>query len=212
MAIRIGIVAQKGGVGKSTVARLVSCSFAAAGYDVLLADMDQGQATSTAWNDRRLVYGVTPEITVQQASTVDRVLAKEDSYDVVVFDGAPRATASTLDITLACVLTVLPTGLALDDLIPTIQLAHELRGKGVSLERLAICLCRVGDSESELQEATAYIQQTPYHLLAGTLPERTGYRRASDLGRAANETTFPSLNAKADELATSIYNRTKELS
>jgi hypothetical protein len=36
------------------------------------------------------------------------------------------------------------------------------------------------------------------------LPERTGYRRASDQGRAASETTHPSLRERAERLAQSV--------
>lgn len=36
------------------------------------------------------------------------------------------------------------------------------------------------------------------------MPERTGYRRASDQGRAASETTHPSLRARAERLAQSV--------
>jgi chromosome partitioning protein len=47
-----------------------------------------------------------------------------------------------------------------------------------------------------LNEAAEYIQSAGYFLLSGFLPERTGYRRASDTGRAAIETIHPSLIKK----------------
>ncbi|MFT5483116.1 MAG: chromosome partitioning protein, partial [Halieaceae bacterium] len=73
-------------------------------------------------------------------------------------------------------------------------------------------LCRVGNSDVELQEAQDYIGQTRYHLLNGYMPERTGYRRASDGGRSATETSYPALNVRTDELIQSIINRVEELS
>jgi chromosome partitioning protein len=39
------------------------------------------------------------------------------------------------------------------------------------------------------------------------MPEKTGYRRASDTGRAPTETRFPTLNKKADILAQSIIDK-----
>jgi chromosome partitioning protein len=69
----------------------------------------------------------------------------------------------------------------------------------------------VGDSEAELAEAREYLKATGFFCFSGFLAERTGYRRASDLGRAATETTFPSLNRKADELAQELVDRIEEL-
>src|SRR5215467_13387540 len=40
MAIIIGVVSQKGGVGKSTIARLVAREFAAQGWQVKIGDLD----------------------------------------------------------------------------------------------------------------------------------------------------------------------------
>jgi chromosome partitioning protein len=99
----------------------------------------------------------------------------------------------------------------LDDLRPSVLLAGELVNKGVETQKLAFAFCRVGESESELQEATQYIQDAGYSILAGAMPEKTGYRRASDLGRSPTETRFPSLNKKADLLAQSIIDKVSTL-
>ncbi|MBA3922086.1 MAG: ParA family protein, partial [Nostocaceae cyanobacterium] len=53
MTLQIGVVSQKGGVGKSTIARLLAREYAAAGWDVKIADLDIAQATSTNWKQRR---------------------------------------------------------------------------------------------------------------------------------------------------------------
>ena len=83
--------------------------------------------------------------------------------------------------------------------------------KGIGKQKLAIALCRVGDSTAELEEAREYIEKSGYYLLDGALPERTGYRRASDAGRCASETPYPSLNERAGELAQAIVDRVNEL-
>lgn len=210
MALVIGVVAQKGGVGKSTIARLVAREYAANRWAVKIADMDLNQGTSTRWNQRRLQNGVQPEISVEQFRAVGAAIKAGDRFDLVVFDGAPHASKQTLEIALSSALVVLPTGIALDDLEPTVRLAQELKDH-IPARRIGIALCRVGDSEAELAEAKQYLQVTKYFCLSGFLPERTGYRRASDLGRAATETAFPTLNRKADELIQAIVNRIEEL-
>ncbi len=211
MALIIAVVSQKGGVGKSTFARLVAREYAANDLEVLIADMDVAQSTSFTWNGRRLENNIAPEISVQQFRKVDSALKMADKYDVIVFDGAPHATRQTLEIARHANILVIPTGTSLDDLIPTVQLAHELKKNGIPAKQIAIAFSRVGNSQVELDEASEYIQMAGYSLLNGAVPERTTYRRASDGGRAATETSHPSTNEKADEMAQAIINRIEEL-
>jgi len=211
MTLRIGVVSQKGGVGKSTIARTIACEYAKAGWHVKIADLDLSQGTSYNWNSRRLQQGLTPPIAVEQFATIEGALRVADAYDLMVFDGAPHSTQTTLQIATTAHLVILPTGMSLDDLEPTIRLAHELKQKGIPAATIAIALCRVGDSPAEMQEATDYIQATGYRLLDGAIPERTGYRRAIDTGRTLTETSYSSLNQKADDLIQAIVNTLEKL-
>ena len=211
MALNIGIVSQKGGVGKSMMARMIACEYASAGWQVKIADMDISQGTSYQWNSRRLARGMEPVIAVEQFSRIEYALRVSDNYDLMIFDGAPHSTATTLEIARASHLVLLPTGTALDDLEPTVRLAHELKHHGILAANIAVAFCRVGDSAAELDEAAEYIRKAGYFLLKGSLPERTGYRRASDTGRAATETSFASLNNRAGELSQSIVDKITQL-
>jgi chromosome partitioning protein len=204
MATLIGLVSQKGGVGKSTLARLVAREYASAGWQVKIADLDISQGTSTDWKQRRERAGVKPEIAVEPFGTVGQALKVAQMYDLLVFDGPPHSMAGTLEIANASDAVILPTGLSLDDLKPSVLLAHELIQNGIPGDKVAFVLCRVGDRENEIAEARAYVVKAGYRLLDGDLPERTGYRRASDQGRAASETTHPSLRERAERLAQSV--------
>ncbi len=204
MTLIVGMVSQKGGVGKSTLARLVAREYALAGWTVKIADLDVSQGTSFNWQSRRLQAGIEPVIAVERFGTVEQALKIGEHYDLVVLDGPPHSTAGTLKIAEASLLTVLPTGLSLDDLEPSVLLAHELRKRGIKTAKLAFALSRVGDSESEIQEAREYVAEAGYRVLAGSLPEKTAYRRASDEGRSLTETRFPSLNKRSDELVQGI--------
>jgi len=204
MAALVGLVSQKGGVGKSTLARLVAREYAAAGWQVKIADLDISQGTSTDWKQRRERSGVKPDIAVEPFGTVTQALKVTQLYDLVVFDGPPHSMAGTLEIANVCDAIVLPTGLSLDDLKPSVLLAHELIQSRIPADRIVFALCRVGDRENEITEARGYITRAGYTVLEGELPERTGYRRASDQGRAASETTHPSLRERAERLAQSV--------
>ena len=70
MAIVIGVGSQKGGVGKSTIARLIAAEYARNNWEVKIADLDLSQGTSYHWHERRLQAGVEPEIAVEQFSRI----------------------------------------------------------------------------------------------------------------------------------------------
>jgi chromosome partitioning protein len=59
MTIFIAMASQKGGVSKSTLARLVACEYANAGWSVKIADLDVSQGTSFSWQGRRLLEATT---------------------------------------------------------------------------------------------------------------------------------------------------------
>lgn len=211
MSLFIGMISQKGGVAKSTLARLVAREYANAGWNVKIADLDVSQGTSFNWQARRLQNGLEPVIPVERFGTVEQALKIGSQYDLVILDGPPHSTSGTLKIAQSAELSILPTGLSLDDLEPSVLLAHELVKKGVPRGKIAFALCRVGDSESEIQEARDYLEQAGYAVLAGEIPEKTAYRRASDEGRALTETRFASLNVRSDALAQSIVDHVSKI-
>jgi chromosome partitioning protein len=207
MAIFLGMVSQKGGVGKSTLARLVAREYANAGWSIKIADLDISQGTSFNWQARRLRNVLEPVIPVERFGTVEQAIKASAPYDLVIMDGPPHSNAGTLKIAEASTMLILPTGLALDDLEPSVLLAHELVKKGITRGKIIFALCRVGDSEAEITEARAYIDQAGYTVVKGAIPEKTAYRRASDEGRTLTETRYPTLNQRSDLLAQSIVDQ-----
>ncbi len=207
MALLVAMVSQKGGVGKSTLARLLAREFAALQWNVKIADLDISQGTSFQWRTRRLQNHIEPDVPVEQFGTIDKVLHQASQYDVLIFDGAPHSSSATRAVAQACDLTVIPTGLAVDDLQPAVTLAHDLAKSGVPREKIVFALCKVGDSTAEIEDARVYLGKTSYEILPGAIPEKVAYRRASDDGRALTETRFPSLNDRAEELAQAIVDR-----
>jgi chromosome partitioning protein len=202
----IAIASQKGGVGKSTLARLIAREYALAKWSVKIADLDIGQGTSFNWQARRLSRQIEPTIAVERFGSVSQALKEASHVDLLILDGPPHSTEGTLKMAEKANVVVLPTGLALDDLQPSVLLAHELTAKRVSQSKICFALCRVGESDSEIIEARRYIREAGYRALSGSIPEKIAYRRASDSGRALTETAFASLNQRSDELVQSIIN------
>lgn len=212
MGYKIGFISQKGGVTKSTLSRALGTTYAAAGWDVKIADLDINQSTSWTWQQRRLKNGITPTVGVEMFGTVASALKAAENHDLMIFDGAPHATKATAEIARQADLVVLPTGLSLDELEPTVRLANSLTTKeGVPLERIAIALSKVGRSETQLQDARDYLGATPYFVLDGQVPERDAFVQAHDKGLSIVETPFKGPRQQADELIQNIINRFESL-
>lgn len=95
-------------------------------WKVKIADTDIKQGTSFNWSSRRLQNNIYPEIPVQQYASIPTVLTEAEQYDLMVIDGAPHSSKMTKEIAQASNMVIIPTGLSLDDLEPTVLLAHEL--------------------------------------------------------------------------------------
>lgn len=211
MTLKIGIISQKGGVSKSSVARLLAKEYAANEWFVKIADMDTNQGTCTKWNARRMTNGHKPDISVEQFSTVKQVKKIYNTYDLVIFDGKPYADSQTVEIAKESDIIIIPTGNSLDDLEPTIELANSLRALKIDLNKVIVALPKVGTSNNETDEVKKFIQGAGYSIINTEIPEKTAYRRAMDLGLTMTETTFPTLNQKADLFAQEIMNKIEEL-
>ena len=205
MAYTVGFLSQKGGVGKSTLARTLGREIAVNEASVKIADVDIQQGTSFEWMQRRAQAGLEPDVPVQSFAKVQAALAETDRYDVYIVDGAPHAGEQTKLIAKAADLIVLPVGVTFDDLNPSIRLAHELVGKSItSRAGVLFVLMRVPDSQAEVENARTYVSDAGYQVAQGSIPYRTSYGQAMDQGRALTEVAHPNLKARADEAMQSI--------
>jgi len=199
----ISFVAQKGGVGKSTLARAISREAASNGWSVKLADLDTQQGTVAEWHRLRLANGYDPVGSVEVIAKASNALKLADDYDLLVLDGAARASAATGEIAKHSDLIILPTCASRDDLVPAVRLAHELRKAKIETSRIAFALVRV-TTAAEIEEAREFIQDAGYCVLEGALLEKPAYRQAQNEGLAVTEARFPTLKAKADLLMQSM--------
>lgn len=199
MSMRFAMAGQKGGSKKSATARALAAAYSAAGLRVLIADFDRRQRTSTKWNERRQArFPNLPAIDAKTYASVAQAMRDESEYDVVIFD--PGAFASEIMVEAAsqahCV--IIPTGLCLDDLEPSVDLANDLAQRNIDPQRIVFALHPAGDSQSELNAARDYLGQTPYGTLTGHVPHLTIYSKAHDLGLSIIEARSPMPRKKAE--------------
>ncbi len=205
MAIKIAVLSQKGGVGKSTLARAIAVEYARNEWRVKIADMDLKQRTAATWNAKRMDFGHKPALEVQSFGNVADALRQEDNYDLIIFDGAGQADAQTLEIAQASDYIILPSGVGSDDLLPQVKLAHEFLKNNQARGKIGFSLSRVGSSDRELRDAREYIEIAGYQFL-GRIDEKTSITQAHDNGQAANETKYEGISKVVDEILQNIIN------
>ncbi len=211
MSYIIGMVSQKGGVGKSTLARMMAREFVAGGLTTKIADLDTQQQTCTHWAGRRAENSVTPELQVQSFASVKTALEDAVRFDAMIIDGKPNASEQTAEIAKAADLVVIPTGQTVDDLHPGVVLAHSLHKKGISPDKIAFAMFKTTGSERESVAARQYLLEAGYMVLNGEVGVSTAYGAASDMGKAITETSFRSLNDRAAILAQSVIDKIVEI-
>jgi chromosome partitioning protein len=125
---RVGLIAQKGGTGKTTLGIHVAVQASLAGLPVLLVDMDP-QASATAWWRRR--QAEKPALVQTGGDDLPRVLEEAEGrgFALAVVDTAPHSSEDARTGARLCDLVCIPTRpaiLDLDAIRPTTDLVSEV--------------------------------------------------------------------------------------
>ena len=208
MPVIVAFVSQKGGVGKSTLARAL-LAVAAYGMKTRLADLDPQQASVVAWERARRRNAMPQLGEVKAYASARQAIAESGDVELLILDTAARTSRATVEIASLSHLVVQPTGASADDLEPAVLTFHELIKHGIPKERLVVAICRVL-SEGEEDTVRAYVTDAGYQVLDGAVPERIAYREAQNRGRAITETTTATLNQRADALMQALLDKVAE--
>lgn len=125
----IGIISQKGGVGKTTTAIELGCAAHAAGFTTAIIDLDP-QGTAAKWGDRRETEG--PSVIGGQASRLSVILetARENGADLVIIDTPPSAEAIAMQAAKVSDFILVPTkasGFDIEAIQTTLEMAEFVR-------------------------------------------------------------------------------------
>jgi len=193
-------VGQKGGVGKSTLARLLAVAAARQEYKVLLADFDLEQLSCVEWSAVRLRNGIAPDIEARVFNSLKNLRKKVSNLDLVVVDTRGLADELTKEISQESDVVFLPTGTSMDDLRPTLALARKLSKSRKISGKIILILSKVGRSERLLQTARDTIAEAGFEVLDNVWPERDGFQADLDIGKAGSEAHNPYLREAAAKI------------
>jgi chromosome partitioning protein len=129
----LGVIAQKGGTGKTTLSVHLAVQATRDGLRVLLLDMDP-QASATAWWKRR--RDEHPELIQGQGDALPGILeqARAREYDLVIADTAPHSSSDAVACARLLDHVIIPTRpaiLDLDAIGATTDLVSEVRSSTV---------------------------------------------------------------------------------
>ena len=190
MSIVLACAGQKGGNGKSLIARALAAELARKEHTVVLVDLDVGQHTAADWNDTRASNKIEPELKIEIVDAnkdLDfRIPELSKNHEFIILDAPGFSDEMTLLIGEAADVVILPTAASTDDLRPTVRLYHELVREGVAAAGIVIVINRIRTIAEE-KFARGYLAQAKLEALPTALEDQPIYRRAADVGRAASE-------------------------
>ena len=203
----ISLISQKGGVGKSALARLLAVEFVRAGWGVKIADLDPAQGTSTKWKAGRDRVGLQPDVAVEKFRTVERAIREAERFDLMILDGPAHAEQGGRTMAARSDLVLMPTGYGFDDMEPQVEAAIELEEAGVEPSRILFVFCRAKGSDAEDRAARAYLAKARMSVLAPVFPELVSIRQGHAEGRAASEVPFPGVQERVVALTQAVADR-----
>ena len=200
-------VSQKGGVGKSTLARVLAIGAIHRGHKTLLADFDLDQLTCVEWSAARLRGAIEPEVDTRAFKSLKKLRKNEKVVDFIVADTRGLADDLSTEIAEDFDVVFLPTGVSQDDLRPTLWLARKLARRGAE-GRLVVVLSKVGRSETQFSRAVETIEDAGFELLSEHWPQRDGFQSDLDAGRAGREARNSYLREIAERMEEALWART----
>ena len=125
----IGVLNQKGGVGKTTIAVNIASVLATRSRRVLLVDADP-QGSAMAWSSARELDPLFPVVGMAKPTLHRELPEIARGYDAVVIDGAPRVNELGRAALLACDTVLIPVQPSPYDVwatTQTVQLVREVQ-------------------------------------------------------------------------------------
>jgi len=191
----VAFVSQKGGVGKSTLARSLAVVDVEVGLRVRLADLDPQRRTLVRWACAREQSRVAPAVEVTAIDSARVALSNGRDVDLLVLDLPGQLDNSFVEVAAGAQLIVQPTSPSIDDLHPALLVFDALKRVQAPPERMAFALCRVL-GEREAETTRDYLRGRGYTVL-----------RSAIHGRALSETRQQSLNTAAREMMLDLLDR-----
>ena len=184
----IGVLNQKGGVGKTTLSVNIAAALAHSGARVLLIDADP-QGSSLDWSAAREGDPIFSVVGLPRASVHKEIGQVGQGYDHIIIDGPPRVTDLARSAIMASDLVLIPVQpspydvWAADEVVKLIQEAtvYKENLKSAFVVNRKIANTAIG---RDVGEALADYEMP---ILTSTVTQRVIYAEAAAQGKAVFE-------------------------
>lgn len=207
MPLVIGFVSQKGGVGKSALARALVYQAHKEGLSVKVCDFDTKQGSFSYWYQIRLSNGLSEIADVSLYSNVKKAVSDNQNrgFDIIILECKGDTDKLTHEIAKASDIVIIPTGASVDDTKPTALLANQLEEMGVSKEKMIFALS-LGLSDSVVNEARAVLENDGLDVVEGYVEAKASITKAHNNGRCFLETGFKGVDERNQQFIEALSN------
>ncbi|MCW6512402.1 ParA family partition ATPase [Lichenifustis flavocetrariae] len=186
----IGVLSQKGGVGKSTISINIAATLARRGKRVILIDADP-QASAMAWSAMRELEPLFPVVGMAKPTLHKDLPEIVKDYDHAIIDGAPRVNDLGRAAIIASDLVVIPVQPSPYDVwaaAETVQLVREAQQFKASLKAVFTINRKIANTAIGRDVAGALSQFHDVPVLSTALVQRVIYAESAGSGLSVAET------------------------
>jgi chromosome partitioning protein len=185
----IGVLNQKGGVGKTTVSVNLAATLSRSGRRVLLVDADP-QGSALAWSSLRREEPLFPVIGMAKPTLHRELPAIARDYDIAVIDGAPRVNELARAAILASDLVLIPLQPSPYDIwasAETVRLVREAQQYRSGIRAAFLINRRVANTVIGRDAAGALAEFEDVPVLDAALGQRVIYAETAAQGSTVAE-------------------------
>jgi chromosome partitioning protein len=181
---KIALIAQKGGVGKTTVAVNLAASMQASGLKTILFDLDP-QESAVIWADRRQYEFPHVEFLTERRLPDGLTAGAANGFSIAIIDTPPAAGPQALTAAQSADLILIPCRPSLVDLDAIRRTAQLIKSTGVPA--FVVFNAAPPSATTLVEDAKAIVDAAGLTAAPTILRERSAYRAAWPLGRAVVE-------------------------
>lgn len=184
----VGVLSQKGGVGKTTLSLNLASHWHSEGKRVLVVDADP-QGSALAWSSARAAPPIFPVVGMAKPSLHRDLPTVAADYDVTVIDGAPRVNDLGRAAILASDLVLIPVQpspfdvWAADDTVQLIQEAQQFKAD----LKAAFAINRKIVNTAIGRDVASAFADAPFPVLEPTVSQRVLFAESVGQGLTVRE-------------------------
>jgi chromosome partitioning protein len=182
----IAVATSKGGAGKTTTTACLATSLATEGLRVAVVDADPNQGFAR-WH--REVYegpSITVHAETDERPLVERMIALNDTHDVVFVDTAGFGNRLALLAVTAADAAIIPSQSGRGDILEAAETVNRVAAASKSARReipYRVLLTRIKTRTSLAQHATSEVDAAQLARFGGIISDLTAYQELTFTGR-----------------------------